>query len=451
MFDNLSEKFNRAFKKLANKGVLTEANISQALKEVKLALLEADVNYRVTNSFLKAVKKRALGQEVQGSLSPAQQFIKIVSDELASMMGEHNEKLALKNGELSLVMMVGLQGSGKTTSAAKLAQRLKREGKKVYVVSADVYRPAAMEQLKKLAGDMGVECYDSNPQQKPLQIVKEAKKQAQAKLADVLIIDTAGRLQIDETLMNELVEIREQVATDEVLFVADAMTGQEAVNVAQSFNEQLGLTGFLLTKMDGDARGGAALSIRAITGQPVKFVGVGEKIEDLEPFYPDRIASRILGMGDLVGLIEKAQEHFDAAKAAEMQQKMRKNQFSLTDFQDQLRQIQKMGSLTDLMGMIPGMGSKLPKNAEVDDKKLKRLDAIISSMTLAEKENPSLMNGSRKIRVSKGSGTEVNEINRLLKQFSQMQKMMKKFSQMGGKKEAVRAMKSMMGGGASPF
>lgn len=446
MFDNLSEKFNSAFRKLTNKGVLTETNISGALKEVKLALLEADVNYRVANAFLKAVKKRALGQEVLGSLSPAQQFIKVVNEELSSMMGEKNETLALQGGELTLVMMVGLQGSGKTTSAAKLASRLKKEGKKVYLVSADVYRPAAMDQLKKLADDIGVEFYNSNPQQKPLEIAIHSRRQAEAKLMDVMILDTAGRLQIDDDLMGELVEIKDKANTNEILFVADAMTGQDAVNVAQSFHEKLELSGFLLTKMDGDARGGAALSIRAITGQPIKFIGVGERTEDLEPFHPDRIASRILGMGDMMSLMEKAQEHFDAAKAKEVEQRIRKNEFTLADFQDQLKQVQKMGSMKDIMKMIPGVGGNMPKDADLDDGKLKRIDAIISSMTKEERANPKLFNGARKLRVAKGSGTEVNEINRLLKQFLQMQKMMKKFSQMGSGKETMRAMKNMMGG-----
>ncbi len=445
MFENLAGKFSQAFKKLTNKGLLTEANIQASLKEVKLALLEADVNYRVVNAFLKSVKTRALGQEVQGSLSPAQQFIKVVNDELALMMGEKNESLTLKQG-LTLVMMVGLQGSGKTTSAAKLARRLKQEGKKVYLVSADVYRPAAMDQLKKLAADIGVDVYDSNPDQRPVEIAVHARRQAEARLADVMILDTAGRLQIDGDLMQELQAMKAQAQTDEILFVADAMTGQDAVNVAQSFHEQLSLTGFLLTKMDGDARGGAALSIRAITGQPVKFIGVGERMEDLEPFHPDRLANRILGMGDLVSLIEKAQEHFDEAKAKRMEQRIRKNEFSLADFQDQLRQIQKMGSMKDIMGMIPGISNKIPKDANLDDSKLKRIDAIINSMTPQERDNPELFNGKRKLRVAKGSGTEVNEINRLLKQFDQMRKMMKKFSQMGSKKEAMRAMRGMMGG-----
>ncbi|MDX2469193.1 MAG: signal recognition particle protein [SAR324 cluster bacterium] len=451
MFDTLSEKFNLAFKKLTNKGVLTEANIASSLKDVKFALLEADVNYRVVNAFLKSVKKRSLGQEVMGSLSPAQQFIKVVNDELASMMGEKNESVTLKPDGTTMLMMVGLQGSGKTTSAAKLARRLKAEGKKVYLASADVYRPAAMDQLKKLAADIGVDCYDSNPDQRPVEIAMHAKRQAEAKLADLFILDTAGRLQIDDVLMTELEEIKAKAGTDEILFVADAMTGQEAVNVAKTFHDRLELNGFLLTKMDGDARGGAALSIRAITGQPVKFIGVGEKLEDLEPFHPDRIASRILGMGDLVSLIEKAQGHFDESKAQELEEKLRQNDFSLGDFQDQLRQIQKMGSMKDLMGMIPGMGANIPKDANVDDGKLKRIDAIICSMTAEEKEKPNLFNGARKLRVAKGSGTDVSEINRMLKQFMQMKKMMKKFSNMGSKKETMRAMKGMMGGGRPPF
>jgi len=447
MFESLSDKLNQTFKKLTNKGVLSEKNIALSLKEVKMALLEADVNYRVVNSFLRAVKKRALGAEVMSSLSPGQQFIKIVNDELIKMMGEENHALAQKSNGVTVVMMVGLQGSGKTTTAAKLANRLKKEKKKVHLVSADIYRPAAIEQLKILAKDIGVPCFDSNPSMKPKDIAILAKKEAASKMADFLILDTAGRLQIDQTLMDELEEIKEAVDVDEILFVADAMTGQDAVNVANSFHEKLGISGFVLTKMDGDARGGAALSIRAITGQPVKFIGVGEKIKDIEPFYPDRIASRILGMGDLVGLIEKAQEHFDQTKVTQLEEKIRKNSFTLADFQDQLKQIRKMGSMREIMGMIPGMGSKIPDNAQVDDKALIKIEAIIGSMTKKERETPNVINGARKIRIAKGSGTHVSDVNRLLKQFAQMRKMMKKFSSMGKNKKSMKAMQNMMGPG----
>ncbi|MDT8445551.1 MAG: signal recognition particle protein [bacterium] len=452
MFDSLTQKFNSAFKKLTNKGVLSESNIQASLKEVKMALLEADVNYRVVNSFLKSVKKRALGQEVMGSLSPAQQFIKIVNDELAQMMGTENHALNRSEKSPTVVMMVGLQGSGKTTTTAKLARRLKKDGKKMFLASADIYRPAAIEQLKVLSKEVGVACYDSNSQQAAADIAMLAYEEAGRQLADYLMIDTAGRLQIDDQLMAELEAIKARVPIDEILFVADAMTGQEAVNVANAFHERLGITGFILTKMDGDARGGAALSIRAITGQPVKFIGVGEKIEDLEPFYPDRIASRILGMGDMVGLIEKAQEHINLADAKKMEQKLRQNDFTLTDFRDQLRQIRKMGSLGDLMKMIPGVGANLPQGGELDDKNLVKVEAIINSMTLAERENPSVISGPRKVRVAKGSGTQVSDVNRLLKNFTQMKKMMKKFSSMGGKK-SMRAMQNMMGGpgGMGPF
>ncbi len=453
MFENLTEKLNQTFKKLTNKGVLSESNIAVSLKEVKFALLEADVNYRVVNAFLKSVKKRALGAEVMQSLSPGQQFIKIVNDELIAMMGAENHGLIQVNNKVTIVMLVGLQGSGKTTTVAKLANRLKKDGKKVHLATADVYRPAAIDQLKVLAKDLNIPCFDSRPDMKPLKIAISAMEEADKKMANYLILDTAGRLQIDEKLMTELDEIKQKLSLNEILFVADAMTGQDAVNVAKTFHDRLGLTGFILTKMDGDARGGAALSIRAITGQPVKFIGIGEKIKDLEPFYPDRIASRILGMGDMVGLIEKAQEHIDQEKAERLEERIRKNTFTLADFQDQLRQIRKMGSLKDIIGMIPGIGSKIPSGAEFDDKSLIKIDAIISSMTFREREKPNIINGSRKLRIAKGSGTHVSDINRLLKQFSQMNKMMKKFTSMGKGKKSMRALQNLMGPGSNmgPF
>ncbi len=447
MFENLTEKLNQTFKKLTNKGVLSEGNIAASLKEVKFALLEADVNYRVVNAFLKSVKKRALGAEVMKSLSPGQQFIKIVNDELIAMMGAENHGLNQANNELTIVMLVGLQGSGKTTTVAKLANRMKKDGKSVYLATTDVYRPAAIDQLKVLAKDLNLPCYDSTTDMKPIDIATDAVVEADKRAANYMILDTAGRLQIDETLMTELDDIKQKLSLSETLFVADAMTGQDAVNVAKAFHDRLGLTGFILTKMDGDARGGAALSIRAITGQPVKFIGVGEKIKDLEPFFPDRIASRILGMGDMVGLIEKAQEHIDQDKAERLEEKIRKNTFTLSDFQDQLGQIRKMGSLKDIIGMIPGIGNKIPTGAEVDDKNLVKIDAIISSMTHQEKEKPNIINGSRKLRIAKGSGTNVSDINRLLKQFAQMNKMMKKFSSMGSGKKSMRALQNLMGPG----
>ena len=447
MFENLTEKLNQTLRKLTNKGVLSESNIAASLKEVKLALLEADVNYRVVNAFLKSVKTRALGAEVMKSLSPGQQFIKIVNDELIQMMGSENHGLNQVNNQVTVVLMVGLQGSGKTTTAAKLANKLKKEGKKVYLASADVYRPAAIEQLRVLAAELNVDCFDSQVDMKPADIALMAQKEAETKLANYLILDTAGRLQIDDVLMAELEEIKTKISIHEILFVADAMTGQDAVNVAKTFHDKLDITGFILTKMDGDARGGAALSIRAITGQPVKFVGIGEKIKDLEPFYPDRIASRILGMGDMVGLIEKAQEHFDEAKAEKLEERIRKNTFTLSDFQDQLKQIRKMGSLSDILGMIPGMGNKIPSGANIDEGALVKIDAIISSMTQKERDKPSIINGSRKQRISKGSGSRVSDINRLLKQFVQMNKMMKKFSTMGSDKKSMRALQNMMGQG----
>jgi signal recognition particle subunit SRP54 len=447
MFENLSQKLNKTFKKLTNKGVLSESNIALSLKDVKMALLEADVNYRVVNSFLRAVKKRALGQEVMGSLSPGQQFIKIVNDELVKMMGSENQALGVVANQVNVVMMVGLQGSGKTTTAAKLANRLKNDKKKVHLVSVDVYRPAAMEQLQSLAKNIGVYCYPGESSALPKDIAAKAMNEAESMVADYLILDTAGRLQIDQKLMLELVELKDTLKIKEILFVADAMTGQDAVNVAKAFHDQLELSGFILTKMDGDARGGAALSIRAITGQPVKFIGVGEKIKDLEPFYPDRIASRILGMGDLVGLLEKAHEHFDQSKVSLLEEKLKRNSFTLADFQEQLKQIRKMGSLGDILGMIPGMNKKIPANSNLDEGALVKIDAIISSMTRGEKESPNIINGNRKIRISKGSGTQVSDVNRLLKQFTQMRKMMKKFSGLGNSPKAMRSMENMMNGG----
>ncbi|MDH5561521.1 MAG: signal recognition particle protein, partial [Deltaproteobacteria bacterium] len=384
--------------------------------------------------------------------SPGQQFIKIVNDELINMMGKENHGLVQKSNELTVVMMVGLQGSGKTTTAAKLANLLKKSGKKVMLSSADIYRPAAIEQLRVLAESIEVPCHDSKEDMAPLEISKSSVQKANETFCDYLILDTAGRLQIDEKLMGELRDIKSHIRLHEIIFVADAMTGQDAVNVAKSFHEQLEISGFILTKMDGDARGGAALSIRAITGQPVKFIGRGEKIGDLEPFFPERIASRILGMGDLVGLIEKTQEHFDKNKAASLENKLRKNQFTLTDFQEQLRQIKKMGSIKDLLGMIPGQAKKLPQNANIDESAITRIDAIISSMTIKEKENPTIINGARKARVAKGSGTNVHEINKLLKQFEQMRKMMKKFSLMGKDKKSMRNLQNMFSqGNMSPF
>lgn len=445
MFEDLSTKFHHTFKKLTHKGVLSETNISASLKEVKMALLEADVNYRVVSSFLKSVKKRALGTEVLSSLSPGQQFIKIVNEELNDLMGKKNVSIQTIPDQITVIMLVGLQGSGKTTTVAKLANRFKKEKKSSFLVPVDIYRPAAIEQLKTLAGQLEVSCFNTTQDMKPVSIVKQAFKQAAEENADFMILDTAGRLHIDETLMQELKELKNAISVHEILFVADAMTGQEAVNVAKTFHETLDVTGFILTKMDGDARGGAALSMRAITGQPIKFVGVGEKITDLDPFYPDRISSKILGMGDLLSLIEKAQENFDEVQAKKLEQRIRKNQFNLSDFQIQLRQIKKMGSISDLLGMIPGMGTK---KTQVDETLLQKIEAILSSMTLEERNNHNLLNASRKIRISKGSGTQVSDINKMLKQFLQMKKMMKKFSSMG-EKRAMSSLKNMLGN--NPF
>ena len=440
MFDNLSDRLNAVFKKLKGHGKLTEKNIEAGLREVRMALLEADVHYKVAKNFIKEVKSRALGQEVLESLTPGQQVIKIVNEELTRLMGESNEDLRLSGTMPASIMLVGLQGSGKTTTSGKLAVHLRKRGRVPYLVPADVYRPAAIDQLKKLGDQLSVPVFDSAPDMEPVEICRKAKVDAHKRGCDTLLLDTAGRLHVDEELMDELRQIKASIQPSDILLVADAMTGQDAVNIAAAFDEALDIGGVVLSKLDGDARGGAALSIKAITGKPIKFVGVGEKLNALEAFHPDRMASSILGMGDVLSLIEKAQEVVDEKKAVELEKKLRKNQFTLEDFRDQMAQIRKMGSLNDLLSMIPGFSQhKQLKNMEVDDKELVRIEAIINSMTPEERRNYGIINGSRRKRIASGSGTRVQDINRLLKNYAQVMKMMKKLNK-GGLRGLKRGM-----------
>ncbi len=426
MFENLSEKLQRVFKNLRGEGRLTEEHVQESLKEIRIALLEADVNFKVVKHFTDTVREKALGQEVMQSLSPGQQVVKIVRDELVEMLGGSNVKLNFASQPPTVVMLVGLQGSGKTTSSGKLAKWLAKNGHRPMLVSVDVYRPAAREQLKVIAKEIGVKLYEGNPEDKPLALCEGALREARNTAHDVLVIDTAGRLHIDEPLMNELREIEAKFQPSEILFVADAMLGQDAVKSAQQFHEQLGFSGFILTKMDGDARGGAALSIKHVTGQPVKFVGTGEKYDALELFHPDRLVSRIIGMGDVLTLIEKAEEVVDKKKALELTEKIRTDTFTLEDFRDQLRQIRKLGSLEQILGMLPSIGPfKDVQKAKVDEKELVRIEAIIDSMTPKERRNHQVINGSRRKRIAKGSGTSVQQVNQLLKQYVQTRQMMK--------------------------
>ena len=444
MFETLSDKLSGSLRKVRGRGRLTEENVSKTLNEVKMALLEADVNFRVVKAFLRSVKSRAVGEEVQGSLTPGQQFIKIVSEELTEMMGGANSGLTEPESAPLVTMLVGLQGSGKTSSAGKLARLYKNEGKRPYLIPADIYRPAAIQQLQVLADTLEISCYPSRTDQNPLDIVQNGLEAAKQEEADAVFIDTAGRLHIDQELMEELSRIKDSITPHEILFVADAMTGQEAVSVAKGFNDLLDITGVMLTKMDGDARGGAALSIRAITQKPIKFFAVGEKLENLEAFHPERIASRILGMGDMLSLIEKVEDSFSEREALQIQKKLRRNEFTLEDFRDQLRSMRKMGSIKDVIGMLPGMNASSVNDANIDDNKLIHIDAIISSMTIKERNNHKLMNGSRRIRIAKGSGTSVSEINRLLKQFIQMRKMMQKLTKVSNPGKAMRMMQDMI-------
>ena len=435
MFESLTDKLELTFKKLRGQGKIREGHIEEALREVRLALLEADVHFKVVKSFLEAVKAKALGEEVLASLSPEQQFIKIVHDELTRLLGGERAELELKGAPPQVLMLVGLQGSGKTTTVAKLARWLKTEKKRQpYLVPADIYRPAAIEQLKTLGRSLDIPVYDSKPETSAVAICKAALAEATRQFCDVVLIDTAGRLHIDDELMQELKAVVAAVHPQHTLLVADAMTGQDAVNQAEGFGKWLDLTGIVLTKTDGDARGGAALSMREIAGKPILFCGTGEKLEALEPFYPERLAARILGMGDVLSLVEKAQQAFETKEAERLEKQLRKGQFSLEDFQAQLKQIKKMGSIGDLLDMVPGARKLAPKvDLGQAEKEIKRVDAIINSMTPAERRNPAVLNGSRRKRIAQGSGTTVTDVNRLMKQFLEMKKMMQRMNRMGGR------------------
>lgn len=445
-FESLSDKFQQIFSGLKKKGKLSEADVKSAMREVKMALLEADVNFKVVKQFVNAVKERAVGQEVMESLTPGQHVIKIVNEEMVRLMGETTSELTYRTGgEITTYMMVGLQGAGKTTTTAKLAGNLKKKGKKPLLVACDIYRPAAIKQLQVVGGQLDIPVFAMDNKTDPVVIAKSAMEHAKANGHDLVIVDTAGRLHIDEEMMDELIHIRETVDPQEVLLVVDAMTGQDAVNVAEMFNEKIGIDGVVLTKLDGDTRGGAALSVRAVTEKPIKFAGMGEKLTDLEVFYPDRMASRILGMGDVLTLIEKAQTAIDDKKAAEMERKIRKAEFNFEDFLDQMQQLKNMGNLNDLLGMIPGMGAQM-KNVQVDESQMAKMEAMIYSMTPEERNNPDVINPSRKKRIAAGSGNDIADVNRFIKQFEQSKKMMKQMSGMMGKKGKRGGMGNLFGG-----
>ncbi|MCI5501647.1 MAG: signal recognition particle protein [Lachnospiraceae bacterium] len=432
-FDNLTEKLQNVFKNLRGKGRLTEDDVKTALKEVKMALLEADVNFKVVKNFVKTVQERAVGQDVMNSLTPGQMVIKLVNEELVNLMGSETTEIKLKqSNEISVILMCGLQGAGKTTTTAKIAGKLKQKGRRPLLAACDVYRPAAIEQLQKNGEKQEVEVFSMGTSHKPVDIAKAAIEHASKNNLNVVILDTAGRLHIDEDMMAELQEIKKNVDIDDTILVVDAMTGQDAVNVATTFNEKIDIDGVILTKLDGDTRGGAALSIRAVTGKPILYVGMGEKLSDLEQFYPDRMASRILGMGDILTLIEKAENEIDEDKAKEMERKFRKAEFDFNDFLEQMAQMKKMGGIQSILSMLPGMG--LPSDIEIDDSIFKGIEAIIQSMTYEERGNPDIINPSRKRRIAKGAGVDISEVNKLIKQFEQSKKMMKQMSGMiGGK------------------
>ncbi len=444
-FESLSEKLNAAFKKLRGKGRLTQADIKEAMREVRMALLEADVSYKVVKDFTKSVTEKASGAEVLEALAPAQMVIKIVNEELCALMGGENQKINISSKLPSVVMLVGLQGAGKTTNGAKLAGYIRKQGKRPLLAACDIYRPAAIKQLETVGAQLNIPVFQMG-QTNPVDIAKAAIEHAKRHGNDIVFLDTAGRLHIDAELMDELKNIRDAVNPAEILLVVDAMTGQDAVNAATAFDEALGVTGVMLSKLDGDARGGAALSIRAATGKPIKFIGVGEKLDMIEPFHPDRMASRILGMGDVLTLIEKAEQSFDEKKAMEAAEKLRANRFTLADYLDQMAQLRNMGDLGELMGMIPGMDAKALKGAKLDEKAMARQEAIILSMTKAERENPNVLNSSRKKRIAAGSGTSVVDVNRLLKQFEAMQQMMKQLSGKNMRKMQKKLGKMGMGG-----
>jgi signal recognition particle subunit SRP54 len=428
MFQSLQDKISAAFKKFKNKGKLTEKDVREGMREIKLALLEADVNFKVVRDFINMVTERAVGSEVLESLMPAQQIVKIVNEELTSLMGKTAAKLTISSKPPTVIMMTGLQGAGKTTHAGKLAGLMKKQGKRPLLVACDIYRPAAIKQLEIVGENVGVPVFRLGDNSKPVDIAKAGVEHARKHGNDMVFIDTAGRLQIDEFMMNELIDLKAAVSPHEILLVVDAMTGQDAVNVAQTFNEKLDITGVVLTKLDGDTRGGAALSVRHVTGKPIKFVGTGEKLDAIEPFYPERMASRILGMGDILSLIEKAEAAFDEKKAEDLERKLREQSFTLSDYLDQFKQLKNMGSMEQLLSMMPGFKPGALKDAKIDERQLSRMEAIILSMTQRERDKPDIINSSRKKRIAAGSGTTVEEVNRLLRQYEQTNKIMKQFA-----------------------
>lgn len=436
VFEGLSGKLQETIKKIRGQGRVSEKDVKDMMREIKLALLEADVNFKVVKDFINKVSERCVGSDVLESLTPGQQVVKIVHEELIELLGREQSKVTFAPKPPTVFMMCGLQGSGKTTTSGKLANLLRKQGKNPLLVACDVYRPAAIKQLQVVGGQLNIPVFTLENNQNPVEIAKEAVKFANMKQHDLVILDTAGRLHIDEKLMGELLNIKKSVVPHEILLVVDSMTGQDAVNVSESFNEKLGVDGIVLTKLDGDTRGGAALSVKAVTGKPIKFAGMGEKLSDIEPFFPDRMASRILGMGDVLSLIEKAQEAYDEKKAIELEKKMRTMQFTLEDFLEQMQQMKKMGPLGDILGMLPGVDSKALQNVDIDEKKMAHTEAIIQSMTKKERNDPSILNANRRKRIATGSGTTIQEVNQLLKQFEEMKKMMKMMTDMGkrGKK-----------------
>lgn len=441
MFESLSEKLQNVFQKLRGKGTLSEQDVSEALREVRLVLLEADVNFRVVKDFIARVKERAIGSDVLQSLTPGQQVVKIVNEELIALLGGSDTGIKLASKPPTVIMLCGLQGSGKTTTAGKLANLMRHQGRKPLLVAADIYRPAAIKQLQVLGEQLGIPVFSLGDKADPVNIAKAAISSAASNGQDIVILDTAGRLHIDTDLMQELSSIKAAVSPNEVLLVVDAMTGQDAVNVAEQFNAALEVNGFIVTKLDSDARGGAALSIKAVTGKPIKFAGIGEKMEALEPFHPDRMASRILGMGDVLSLIEKAEAAMDIKKATELERKFRENKFDFDDYLDQMSQVRKMGPLDQILGMIPGLNAKRMKDVEIDEHQVDKVEAIIKSMTKDERHHPEIINGSRKRRIAKGSGTSIQEVNRLINQFNQMRKMMKDITEMDqGAKRKVKSL-----------
>ncbi|MDO4283578.1 MAG: signal recognition particle protein [Clostridia bacterium] len=430
MFDSLSDKLQNVMKKLKGQTRISEKELKEMLREVKLALLEADVNYKVVKEFITSIESKALGEEVMKSLTPGQQIVKIVKDELVELLGSSESKLNISSNPPTVIMLVGLQGSGKTTLCGKLSNYLRKQGKKPIMIACDVYRPAAVKQLETIGKSLNIDVYSEPDSKNVVEIATNGIKKAKSKLCDVVIVDTAGRLQIDERLMDELVDLKKAIRPHEIMLVIDAMTGQEAVNVASTFNEKLGIDSITMSKLDSDSRGGAALSVKSITKKPIKFASVGEKLSDLEPFYPDRIASRILGMGDVLSIIDKAEEAFDEEQAIELEKKIRKSEFTLDDYLAQMKKIRKMGSFKQILAMLPGIPKEI-RDAEIDERQLLRIDAIITSMTKEERRNPKILNGSRRLRIAKGSGNKVQDVNRFMEQFEQMQKMMK--SMMSGK------------------